>query len=38
MNVFELFAKINVDSSGFESGVKKAGSVAKNALLAQFAG
>ena len=33
MNVFELFAKINVDSSGFESSVKKAGSVAKNALL-----
>ena len=33
MNVFELFAKINVDSSGFESSVKKAGNVAKNALL-----
>ena len=33
MNVFELFAKINVDASGFESNVKKAGGVAKNALL-----
>lgn len=33
MNVFELFAKINVDSSGFESSVKNASNVAKNALL-----
>ena len=32
MNVFELFAKINLDSSGFESGLKNAGKVAGKAL------
>ena len=32
LNVFELFAKISLDSSGFESGLKKAGRVAGTAL------
>lgn len=33
MNVFDLVAKISVDSSSYESGVSKAASYAKNALL-----
>ena len=32
MNVFELFAKISLDSSGFESGLKRAGKIAGSAL------
>jgi len=32
MNVFELFAKISLDSSNFESGLKRAGKVAGTAL------
>lgn len=32
MNVFELFAKISLDSSDFESGLKRAGKVAGTAL------
>lgn len=32
MNVFELFAKISLDSSDFESGLKRAGKIAGTAL------